>query len=276
MFKNSNTLSQLLLVGIAVFAVFGLYFFGSTSLKEKKEKSSNDITRITKEVSVKPKDEAKLLEQAAKTLSESDKENLNSISPKDSKSLSEFWFSQDRYDLAAIYQEKVAQKAQSFSNWDKAGDLFVRAFREEKDSTNAVLYLNKALNTYESANSLEENLETKLKLAKLHTDVTGQVMNGVMLLQAIVAKDPNHIQANYELGLLSIRSGQIDKAMARFDKVISVKPDFIEPYLLKSQLYLQQEDKANAIFMLDSAIKQAKEDSQKTALQEMKNKIINN
>lgn len=269
-----NSISQLLLVIIGLFGVFALYFFGATSLKEKKAKT--DFTRITKEVTVNPANETELLKQAELKLENSDKEKLNSISNEDSKSLSDFWFSQDRYDLAAIYQEKVAKKAQSFSSWDKAGDLFVRAFREEKDSTNAVLYLNKALNTYESANSLEENLNTKLKLAKLHTDVTGQVMNGVMLLQAIVAKEPNHIQANYELGLLSIRSGQLDKAMSRFDKVITAKPDFIEPYLLKSQLYLQQKDKPNAIAVLNQAISQAKETSQKTALEEMKNKIINN
>lgn len=275
MLKKSTSISQLLLVLFGLLAVFLLYFFGATSLRTPKE-SADSEGRITSEVIVPQADEEELLRIAQKNLSTIDRERLNSISPKENKLLSEFWFSQDQYSLAAIYQEKVAQKENTFTSWDRAGDLFVRAFREEKDSTKVVLFLNKALNTYESANSLEESLTTKLKIAKLHIDVTGQIMNGVMLLQAIVEKEPNHIQANYELGLLSIRSGQIEKAMSRFDKVITAKPDFIEPYLLKSQLYLQQKDKTNAIKMIEAAIVHASEESQKVALTEMKNKIINN
>jgi len=52
-------------------------------------------------------------------------------------------------------------------------------------------------------------------------------MEGITILRELIAKDSNNVDAQYYLGLFSVRSGQLDKAMNRFQKVLQIRPDDI-------------------------------------------------
>jgi lipopolysaccharide biosynthesis regulator YciM len=50
--------------------------------------------------------------------------------------------------------------------------------------------------------------------------VNGQdPMRGIMMLRQIVQEDPANAEAHWHLGLFSVQSGQMDKALERFKKV---------------------------------------------------------
>jgi len=49
-------------------------------------------------------------------------------------------------------------------------------------------------------------------------------MEGITILRELIAKDSNNVDAHYYLGLFSVRSGQMDKAMSRFRKVLDLRP----------------------------------------------------
>ena len=50
--------------------------------------------------------------------------------------------------------------------------------------------------------------------------VNGQdPMRGIMMLREIVQEDPANAEAHWHLGLFSVQSGQMDKALERFKKV---------------------------------------------------------
>jgi len=53
-------------------------------------------------------------------------------------------------------------------------------------------------------------------------------MAGITLLREMVAEDSTYADAHYYLGLFSVKSGQLDKAIARFEKVIALRPDDIK------------------------------------------------
>jgi cytochrome c-type biogenesis protein CcmH/NrfG len=53
-------------------------------------------------------------------------------------------------------------------------------------------------------------------------------MAGITLLREMVAEDSTNAAAHYYLGLFSVKSGQLDKAIARFEKVIALRPDDIK------------------------------------------------
>lgn len=53
-------------------------------------------------------------------------------------------------------------------------------------------------------------------------------MAGIMQLRELVAKDSTNVDAHYYLGLFSLKSGQLDKAIGRFNKVLKLKPDDIK------------------------------------------------
>lgn len=68
--------------------------------------------------------------------------------------------------------------------------------------------------------SIKANLYKALALA----DKKETMMNAVPHLLTVVRADENNIPALYTLGLLSIESGQLDKALQRFEKLVSLQP----------------------------------------------------
>lgn len=53
-------------------------------------------------------------------------------------------------------------------------------------------------------------------------------MEGITLLREMVAEDSTNADAHYYLGLFSVKSGQLDKAIARFEKVVGLRPNDIK------------------------------------------------
>lgn len=52
-------------------------------------------------------------------------------------------------------------------------------------------------------------------------------MEGITLLRELIQKDSTNVDAQYYLGLFSVKSGQLDKAEQRFETVLTLRPDDI-------------------------------------------------
>jgi cytochrome c-type biogenesis protein CcmH/NrfG len=85
-------------------------------------------------------------------------------------------------------------------------------------------------------------------------------MKGIMLLREVVAADPKHEMAQYNLGMLSVKSGQLDKAIERFNTVLEINPERTEVNFFLGQVYLQQGDTTKAIQSYEAFIRNAKYD----------------
>ncbi len=72
-------------------------------------------------------------------------------------------------------------------------------------------------------------------------------MEGVMMLRAILEEDPDHLQATYALGMLSMQSGQFELAVKRFDRVLEIDPNQVEAYRLKGEAYEAMGQAENAL-----------------------------
>jgi predicted Zn-dependent protease len=65
-----------------------------------------------------------------------------------------------------------------------------------------------------------------LKLMQAVELVQGEnPMEGITILRELVAKDSNNVDAHLYLGMFSVKSNQIDKAIKRFDKVLALRPN---------------------------------------------------
>ena len=63
----------------------------------------------------------------------------------------------------------------------------------------------------------------KARTAEAVALVQGQdPMRGIMMLREILTEDPNNVEAHWQLGLFSVQSGQYDKAIERFRKVLEL------------------------------------------------------
>jgi Tfp pilus assembly protein PilF len=66
----------------------------------------------------------------------------------------------------------------------------------------------------------------KARTAEAVALVQGQdPMRGIMMLREIVQEDPANAEAHWQLGLFSVQSGQYDKALERFKKVVELDAD---------------------------------------------------
>ncbi len=79
-------------------------------------------------------------------------------------------------------------------------------------------------------------------------------MQGIMMLREIVAKDTNNVEAHYWLGVFAVQSGQYDKAIPRFEKVLRLEPNYINAYMDLGAVYKELGEKEKALTLFESAV----------------------
>jgi cytochrome c-type biogenesis protein CcmH/NrfG len=95
-------------------------------------------------------------------------------------------------------------------------------------------------------------MEAKNSLAVCYIRNDLDIMKGVQILKDITKRDSTNIQANYTLGMLSMRSGQMDKAAQRFETLTKLDPMNPEFYYFLGQCYVSLENKNQAILAFET------------------------
>jgi Flp pilus assembly protein TadD len=73
----------------------------------------------------------------------------------------------------------------------------------------------------------------------------GKLADAKIALDAGLAKDPNWLTGYRGLGILAVRAGKPEEALAAYDRALAIKPDAVEFKLLAASL-LEKKDKAAA------------------------------
>jgi len=158
------------------------------------------------------------LENTFNTAAEKDK-------AKTAKLLAQKWEDLEQAVPSALYLEIVAQREPDLKSWLAAGDQFLKAFDNSRDSLLQPALLQKANNAFSNAMKLDSTSnDAKTGLGITIVDGMGMPMQGIAMLMDVVKKDPKNLKANMSLGTFAIKSGQFDKAITRFKDVIAIKP----------------------------------------------------
>ena len=135
-----------------------------------------------------------------------------------------------KLDSLAKYIEVNAIEFPSLENFILAGDGYYEAFNFALDQSKRKYLGDKAQDYYKRV--LNENsslLDVKSKLAMTYV-ASSNPMQGITMLREVVAEDPNNQLAIYNLGMLSITSGQFEKAIERFELLKELDPEKPEAY----------------------------------------------
>ncbi len=153
--------------------------------------------------------------------------------------------------LAEITRKEIAELTNQDSVWEKtAKGLYAAAYTADNPLLTKYV-LAQAIACYEKALELNpENENAKINMAVAYLEGQTEPMKGVMLLKEITDKDPDNITANLILGKYGIVSGQFDKAVQRFEKVLAVDSLNADAYLYLAQAYESLGEKEKAIEML--------------------------
>ena len=108
--------------------------------------------------------------------------------------------------------------------------------------------LQKANVSFKNSLALDSTLiDAKTGLGVTVVNGSGPPMEGIALLMEVVAKNPKNLKANMNLGLFAIKSGQFDKAITRFNDIISNISATPEAYFYLATAYESLNKKSEAI-----------------------------
>jgi len=169
--------------------------------------------------------------------------------------LAEIWASSKHATIAAYYSAQLAGLLHTDSTWVAAGDDAMLALKHAQIPIEKQYNAQQAEMLYNKAMAMNpNNLQTKIKLASSYVESGNSPMKGIQMLLAEAEKDPNNAQINLALGQFSIMSGQLDKAIARFDKVLSADKTNVEAMYLKAETLRMMGKKQEAIRLLEDCL----------------------
>jgi tetratricopeptide (TPR) repeat protein len=187
-------------------------------------------------------------------------------------SLGKQWDKLGQPVISSHYFEMIAEHEPGEKSWLNAAYRYFDAFRMVADSGLRSRMITKAISCYNNVLHFNpENLDAKTDLGACYAEGTGEPMKGILLLREVVAKNPEHENAQFNLGILSVRSGQYEKAIDRFQKVLQINPARKEMYFMIGKSYAMEGNKEKAIENLEKL----KKETTDLQLIEQTNSLIN-
>lgn len=152
----------------------------------------------------------------------------------------------NQYDSAAWYAEKASEFFNNTESWTQTADNYYQAYTLALDQNKQKAFAGKAQVFYGRVLEAEpDNLEVKTKMAMTYL-TSSNPMQGITMLREVLVKDPTNELALFNMGMLSIQSGQYDRAVERLEELIRVNPAHIQGQLLLGLALMNSGDKVKA------------------------------
>jgi tetratricopeptide (TPR) repeat protein len=249
-----------IVVGVVVLAIVGYLYSlpvkGLIKPKEAKTDKTNVMTANRKSAAAVTVDmvsaTAKTAIGAALTAKINDLEGqLKNASGADElklqKQLASQWDDVNQPAPAAFYYQALARKENKLEDWLNAGNRFNDAYKLTQDTLTQPVFVTNSVEAFQSALKLKpESLEGKTGLGVAYVNGGASPMQGIALLLEVVKKDPKNWNANLNLGMFAMKSGQYEKAVGRFKTLIAQKQE-LEPTFYLAESYKQLGMKKEAI-----------------------------
>lgn len=222
-------------------------------------------------------DEEKIEDEQVKTLTAQQQEQLEAFRKAENYTgIAIFYDSLNMEHLAGSYYFRAAKTTPDAGTWKKAGDSYLNAARQSTDSLFVVYAVDRARQAYNSSLELDKgNNDVKNALALCMAQGGTEVMQAVKLLKEVLETDSNNTQAIYTLGMLSIQSGQYDKAAERFEKLRQLEPTNAEYYYYLADIYSQMGQKEKAVKALEVCKELTSDSKAKASIDELIKEILN-
>jgi|ERR1043165_2198724 tetratricopeptide (TPR) repeat protein len=255
-YLNSMSRNQIIIVSACAVLCLGIYLFADTK-KPRTEKTAEGghNTGMPQE---QPAPEALNIEQYitetnGKIADAATKDKVAKLQQSQQyKELISEYQKLDKPLAVAWYAVKLAEKENKVNNYVEAGDYNTMLMQTAPDEKAHSFLAANALNCYQRAVEMDStNTQNRLRLAGAYMEGGGAPMQGVSILLDVVKKDSTNVDALLMLGRFGIISGQYDKAIARLEKILYLRPQNSEALLLLAEAYKGQGNTGKAIEMLE-------------------------
>lgn len=154
------------------------------------------------------------------------------------ETLGKLWQQNKNRQIAAYYFAQSGKLENSHKKLNFAAHLLSEELHDERDPHVRQWMSELAISCYQQSIELNPaNDTTRIDLAEIYFNGTGETMKGIEQLLTIVRKDSTNIPANIILGKMAVESGQLDKAILRGQTILRVDKDNIEARLFLAEAY---------------------------------------
>ena len=156
------------------------------------------------------------------------------------KSLSGKWYELGETALAGHYAEEAAGIDGTGEAWGIAGTTYTLCAQKAETEKVRQFCASRALTAFESAISVAPGeLSHRINLALTYVEfpASDDPMKGILLLRELDEQNPDNPAVLFQLGRLSIRTGQWERAVERLERVVELAPDHRNAWCLLEQAY---------------------------------------
>ena len=150
----------------------------------------------------------------------------------------------------AYYTGQAAELENSEKSLTFAAHFFLESLRQQNEPGLKRWMGTEAKRLFEKAlllNPGNDSLKIGLGSCYLFGNISENPMQGIQMIREVAERDPNNMYAQFTLGMGSMISGQIDKAIERLSIVIRAQPENLEVMVMLAEAYEQKGDNLNAI-----------------------------
>lgn len=145
-----------------------------------------------------------------------------------------------QFDSAAWYSERAATFFNTTESFLKAGNSYYEAYTFAMNGEKQNQLAEKTREWLGKVLTAEpKNLEVKTKIAMTYLS-SPSPMQGIGMLREVLAEDPKNEFALYNMGMLSIQSGQYDRAIERLEELVQINANHTQGQLLLGVAYLNK------------------------------------
>jgi tetratricopeptide (TPR) repeat protein len=185
--------------------------------------------------------------------------------------LAHFWKDSVRaFEPYAWYEAEAARLEYSEKTLTFAAHLFLENLKGEENPQLKKWKALQAKDLFERSLKINDKNDSSLVglgACYIFGGITENPMEGILKVRQVVEKDSSDVFAQMVLGQGSVLSGQYDKAIDRFEKVISLQPDNLEALVMLAEVYERKADKPSAIKWYSKAVSLVQNPDLQRALQ---------
>lgn len=127
-----------------------------------------------------------------------------------------------------------------------------------------LIYVAPHMSSNEKQEPIDRSVDIKINEALKMVNEGEAPMKGILMLREIAEEHPENIRAQFQLGMLSIRSGQYEKAVQRFDNVIGLDSLSFEAFFYRAHAKAGMQNFAGAKSDFEKIINSSADDELKT------------
>ncbi|MEO6489606.1 MAG: tetratricopeptide repeat protein [Ferruginibacter sp.] len=153
-----------------------------------------------------------------------------------------------------FYLSKASKLDNSEKSLTFAAQIFLEGLRSEQDegrlnwlTTEAIDLFSRAIKIDPLNDDLRIGLGSCFVYGKGRNGNPQETMKGIQELLGVVRRDSNNMKAHLVLGVGGLVSGQFDKALERFQRVVKNQPDNLEAIAYLADAYAAKGNKTEAI-----------------------------